>query len=354
MNGIKIQQIEGAEILKNNFENRIIKRDYKAVMPNSPLLKKLIDSGLSLNKNEDRTPDIIQVTFTYGYTTPEIRKLYKDLSEINNKIKHNIQSKKDALETRKKQEGNKSKAPYTDTINNLTKDNKSLREEKKDIKGKIKTNKMDADKVRENLYVNGFKLDYSKYDKNSSEWKIDKTVEYVYWFRTTAKSRVGDALFINKKLLFKIDDWQNMNIKLPDENAKVVENEAYKGLTASAAESYITINPRNNILVVDDLESWSNKLCCKVYIEDGICKTENAPMDIKNIIWDGMALCDDSLYSGSEGQMTLRQHYFKCCAFRTFITKFMKDTFKDDYEIATVPDKYNAPQCQDKHFLNFS
>ena len=342
INGIKIQQIEGAEILKNNLENRKIKKEYKAVMPNSKLLDKLFECGLYLNKNKDKTQDIIQVTFNYGYTDKECRNMQKKINKNKVKISENVDTKKTKLAERKLQSSNKNKAPYTESVNNLCIENKMLREDIKSLSAKIKEDKMNVDKVRDYLYNNGFKIDCYKYDKKLDTWKVDKTINYVYWFRTTSKSRVGDTLFINKKLLTKkFDSWQNMGIELPKEGAKVVENEAYKGLTASSiSEGYIRIEPKN-ILVVNDLESWSNKLCCRVYTKpDGSCAVENKKMDIKNILFDGMALVEDSIFTSDNGMVTLRHHYFKCCGFRSFIKKYMMDYFGDKYETATVKNRY--------------
>ena len=88
--------------------------------------------------------------------------------------------------------------------------------------------KMDVDQIREELYKNGFKLKF----ENKKSKKMD-VIEYVFWYRTPSKSRIGDVVFINKTLLDKIRIWQRMGIKLPEGKAKVVEMMAYESLTSS-------------------------------------------------------------------------------------------------------------------------
>lgn len=336
-------EIEGAEILKHNLELKNISKEYKAVLSQSKLLDQLYNCGLKTNKAKNKTADVIQVTFTYGYSSPDDRKNKIEIEKLKDSIRKNIDNKKRLLSERKLQDNNKAKKPYTEQSNDIDKKNAVLKEEINKLKSSIEK-PINKDTVREELYTNGFNLCDLKYNKSTKKYEKDtnkESVHYVYFFRTTSKSRVGDVLFINEKLLSKIDGWQNMNIELPDSNAKVVENEAYKGLTASSIIGYVNVQSQE-ILVVKDLDSYITKLCSKVYIENGQCTVSKEHMKIKNTLWDGLALVDDELYDDypEAGMMVLRHHYFKACGFRTYIKKFMQDYFKENYDIAYATDKF--------------
>lgn len=343
-NGIKIMILEGSDILKNNLDGWSINKEYKGAFVDSLLLDKLKEIGLKASKNET-TRDIIMVNFKYGYTPKEVEGLQEQIKNNKETIQENVEEKKQLTEQRKQQSNNKEKKPYTDRINNLTKDNKDLREENKKLQEKIKEFETDVEKIRDILYKDGFKLDFYKKDKATKEYKIDETIEYTFFFRSPSKSKVGSVCFVNKNLYEEINEWQTMGIKLPLHNAKKVEMEAYKSLTSSGIENRIHIDPKTEILVVDDLDSFMECMCTKVYTENGECKTKDELMQIKNTLWDGMALLDNGLFKDypNAGMMVLRQHFFKVAGFRTYIQKFMKDYCKEnnlDYNTYTVKDRY--------------
>lgn len=337
-NGIKIMNLQGSNILKNNLEGLLINKEYKGVFADSLLLNKLKTIGLKTSKNET-TRDIITVQFSYGYTpksakdNTEINELKDDIKVINDKIKR--------LSQEKREKGKRAdKKPIQDEIDILkdliSKNEIYIRELEEGAKELC----LNKESIRSLLYKDGFKLDFYKKDKVSGEMKIDETINYKFWFRTPSKSRVGDVMFINEKLYSKIKDWQRMGLKLPQGEAKIVEMAAYESLTSSHIEGTITIDP-NSILVVDDINSFFTTNCAIVKTNDkGECIVKNDLYTVKNVCFDGQMLLDDSLFSSTNSMMLLRQHFFKACGFRTFIKKFMKDNFKDDYETATIIDRY--------------
>ena len=73
--------------------------------------------------------------------------------------------------------------------------------------------------------------------------------------------------------------------------------------------------------------------------------------EVKNTLWDGMGLCDESLFpqnKGMNGFIYCRSHFFKSCLFRGNIQEYFKDYFGDDYETATVVDMFgNEFQAKD-------
>ena len=275
-NGVKILNLQGSDILKNNLENRAIIKQYSAVFANSLVSDKLYKLEM---KGDKTTRDIINVKFDYGYTN-------------------------------------------------------------------LKGEKMDKDMVRIQLYRDGFHLDFYKTVKK--EKVFSKRIEYVFWFRTSAKARVGQCYFINKKFYNKIFKWQTMNIKLPEKNAKLVEYNAYLGLTASSIVTKLKINP-NKILVVNDIDSFKEEMCTVIKTDlKNECIAEDEEVTVKNTLWDGMMLLESKIFEQSKETENasfalLRQHMFKAAAFRTYIQKFYKDYCQQnglDYETYQVEDRY--------------
>lgn len=339
INGIKIMNLEGSDILKNNLEGREIKKEYNGVFTNSLLQDKLTALGLKVNK--ETTRDIVTVKFTYGYT-PLIDNLnddeIKNLQEQNKKIKQDIKVLEKDKKSISKRTDKRAKIDEIKKLKDCLKNNK-VKISTMQIEDKVVVTeaKMNTDKIRNKLYKDGFKLEFK--GKISDKKDI---VEYTLWYRTPSKSRVGDAVFINKKLYNDIKKWQRMGLELPEGEAKVVEMTAYEALTSSNIIDKITIDPYKNILVVDDIVSFFETNCNIVKTNKGECYVSPELYKVSNTLFDGQALLDDSLWLETDNSSfkLLRQHFFKACGFRTYITQFMKDSFKDNYESATVTDRY--------------
>lgn len=65
--------------------------------------------------------------------------------------------------------------------------------------------------------------------------------------------------------------------------------------------------------------------------------------EVKNTLWDGEGICDESLFpqnKGMNGFIYCRSHFFKSCLFRGNIQEYFKDYFGDGYETATVIDMF--------------
>ncbi|AGK97649.1 hypothetical protein [Clostridium pasteurianum] len=298
---------------------------------------------LGLNVKNATTKDIITINFKFGYT-PNFEKSLDRIKELQKDNKEMFEENKN-LENQKKSISKRvEKRPILDSIK---KNKDSIRNNKAEIKSIKEDNKKSAitkNVVRDKLYKDGFKLDFYKKDRKTKEYKLDGTIYYKFWFRTPSKSRVGDVMFINTKLLDNIRVWQRMGLKLPKGKAKIVEMMAYESLTSSHIESKITINP-SNILCVNDIDSFFKTNCAIVNVnENGECYVKHGLNEVKNTLFDGQALLEDELFTGNEGMMLLRQHFFKACGFRTRIRQFMKDWCEangKDYNTYTVPDRYN-------------
>lgn len=404
LNGIKIMIMEGSDILKDNLDNVFITKKYKGVFSDSLLLDKLKEYKIKVNEKEKSTTDIIMLNFSYGYNSKNSDKyinqqnvVSKDLKILNTNLERlyrkidkilndNVKFNKEIEEYKSTIAANKLIMNEINKVE-IKKTNKSLANKINTKEYKIITNynkenmlynnvdivldtidilqseyellstkyvKMDKDKIREELYQNGFYLDYYKKDKEGKYIK-DDTIEYVFWFRTPSKSRCGDCVFINKKLYDKTNKWQTMDIELikdEDNKVKKVEMEAYKSLTASHIERKIFI-PCDNILVVNDLTSFINTKCSEVHYHiadeeinindtEDMCFVRNNVGRVKSTLWDGMMLLDKE-YCCNNQFMLLRNHFFKACAFSSNIKQFFIDYCKDnvlDYNTYQVPDRY--------------
>ncbi|EQB3101488.1 hypothetical protein ACYIU4_002851 [Clostridium botulinum] len=364
---VKIMSMEGSSILKNNLNGEMINKIYNINFNKSLLLNKIIDLGLSVSKM-NTTRDIINIRFSYGYDK-DIKKI-EELEQQINKLK---QEKQESIDGDKLYKDTKGK---TKIINTRREERKELSEEIEEFEKQIEDLKLSKDDVREQLYKDGFFLDYYRIKKDENKrivkeiekdkdgsvildekgnekmkkvYEPDKRIHYVYWFRTSAKARVGEVFFINKEIHNKINNWQQMGIEFAkDEECKLVEMEAYKALTASSLENLIKINPRTEILVLDDFDSFSTHKCKLVKVDDnGDCYVEdNNNYKLKNTLFDGQALADKSLFTGileGKGMALLRQHMFKTCGFNTNIQLFIKNYCvenKIDHDTFTIKDRY--------------
>lgn len=329
---VKVLSIQASDIFKiANGQNIDGKYDpeFNTVLPFSLLSAKLGRLSV-IRKGQTTSKDIIGVNFDFGYTTDRLRKLESIVNRFKNR----------------KKKLNKNK-----TMDATLKGNKQLyikvRKEYFEDLAKAEKTKWNADNLRTMLYNNGFNLPYTHKVKGE---EITDIIHYVFWFRTPAKSRVGDVIFINKDILNTINAWQNMGLTLPLGETKVVEFEAYRSLTASSIERTIEINPKH-ILVLNDLDSYMDikvaSVETKAYKNDtntvNIATVVNKMGKVKNTLFDGQCLLDSSYFEVGDCFYLLRQHMFKSCAFNTEVVSFLKDYCKEnglDYNTAQTQDKY--------------
>ncbi|HID0816101.1 hypothetical protein [Clostridium botulinum] len=333
---IKIINLEGSEILKEQTGKEIAK-EYKSVLPYSLLIAKL--NRLHISFKDNKSKDIIGVNFNYGFDTEKLKKLDKEIRKQRQELKEykkGVTIKKNKIkkskDIEKEEKINEILKNAEDKINEYNTIIEELGEQYKQEK-----KEWNKDSIREKLYKNGFTLTYKNVVKGK---EVEEKITYKFWFRTPAKSRVGDSLFINEKYYDDIVKWQDMGLSLPQGETKVVEFQAYRSLTASNIEDAIKINPKH-ILVVNDLDSYMDTNIISVEVnENGECVAESRQDKVKNTLWDGMCLLDSSYFKEGHNFYLLRQHMFKSCAFNTNIVQFLKDKYKEKYETATVEDRY--------------
>ena len=183
---------------------------------------------------------------------------------------------------------------------------------KKDENGKriTKSDKpKDRRALREFLYENGFNVN---------------GVHYVRYKRSAGSSRSGKCLFIDERLLSQMSEWGECGLKA--EPGALASWESYKALSLSAINFTIDI-PLDGILFVPDYKTTFEEKVVSVKLGDN--NTLEATPEIakiENNIWDGESLLDESLFTDDKKHMLLlRNKFFKSCAFRTKLQKWIKD-----------------------------
>ena len=163
--------------------------------------------------------------------------------------------------------------------------------------------------LREHFYKNGFNLN---------------GVHYVRYKRSSGSSRQGKCLFINEKLLNHMSKWGECGLKPTGDLASW---EAYKSLSLSSLKGTIDI-PLNGILFIQDCKSEFTEEVVSVEVKDGALVATTKETLIKNDIWDGESLLDESLFVENYAEkhmLLLRNKFFKSCAFKTKLQKWFKD-----------------------------
>lgn len=297
--------------------------------------------------------------------------------------------------------GSRSYDEEIEHLNNTT----SLSKEKVDeLINKVESKKdsyikMSKEEIREHFYKYGVDVEYITKDKEGNI-KKRQTVYYKMLYRSSAKAKIGQVMFINEKLYNKAYDWLTMGIgnKMDKNNAKIVEMSAYAPLTTSTIIGKIQI-PIEDVLILEDKDSFFNTItkvvkaepCYKIvkeldkektelnkqkaikngiFLEDGTpkyrrsykkvqkitkkCIVVDEKYDVKNTLWDGLALIESSFVPEKindgefneekiNGMILLRNHFFKTCAFKSNIQLFFKDWCEKngfDYETYEILDMF--------------
>ena len=185
---------------------------------------------------------------------------------------------------------------------------KEYKRSKKDIPSAVK-----CEEIREHLYVNGFDID---------------GIHYVRYKRSAGSSRAGKCLFIAEPLYQDMMNWSACGLSA-DNVSDQASWQAYIALTLSSIESTIKL-PKKAILIIPDKVSKfkTNAVCVKEDAEQGLVAIEEKT-EIKNVIWDGEALLDVSVFEENDyadkGMMLLRNRFFKTCAFNTNLQEWFAD-----------------------------
>jgi len=310
--GIKIKNFQAGALYQCNIGVRENYDYTRAMFTNNLLLYYLMDNGLKVNNGWTR--DIICIEFDYGSRSyeEEIKHLDKCIKTAT--AENNLE-KVECLKSFKKQA-----------------------ELKKDL-----FNKKSADEIREIFYKDGIEIRHDIQRKNGKITK-QEFVHYNMLYRSTGKAKDGSCMFICDRLYKKALKFIRMGIKLPKNNAPIVEIGAYSSLIASSIVDTININPKN-ILILKDVDSYfkTNVVSIETNKNKHCIAVQKKDYELKNTMFDGQGLIDESIFpKWGNGYVLLRHHMFKVACFKTKIQKFFKDYYKNNYDNAIITDMFGC------------
>ena len=331
--GWKIRNYKAATVLAKNLGIRD-RYDYNMAMLHHSLFSDYLhDHGMITNAKDDATRDIICLDFGFG------------LRSFEEEIKHLNAMRQSAQKKIKDPEALKERLLMIDSLEERVC-------EKKDL-----FKKWSRDEIRKEFYVNGTYISYYNTDKESGE-VVEERIYYKMLYRNPSKAKQGSVMFIREALYDMAYDWMTIGLGklLPEHGAKIVEISAYAPLSASAIEGTVQI-PIDDVLILEDQDSFFRTVADIVRVKQDqeivrnkgkpskpYCVVEREVTDVKNTLWDGMALIESSVMPDwCNGMALLRNHFFKACAFRTFIQDFFRDYCNEhgiDYETYSITDMY--------------
>lgn len=293
---VYIPSVEASDVYSHMYRDMKIKLKHIGMIPSSLELNKLIEIGLNTRHLKTGSKiisnDVINIKFRQKALNAK-----GTLENLNRKLEglkeNNSSSEKNK---NKKIEYEQKLIDYIEIIQK----NKDL-----DI-----WNEINNDDLRILLYTQGFIIDGQK---------------YVAYKRSSAKSRVGQCLFIKKQFYEDMISWSRMY--LPMNNAKINFPSllAYESLVGSSLEDVIHIDPKN-ILIVNDIESRFMQDCNVIRTgENGFLESFQEETMIKNSLFDGESLLDSSYFTDNKSMKLLRNHNFKSAAFNCEIQNYLRD-----------------------------
>lgn len=208
------------------------------------------------------------------------------------------------------------------------------------------------DEIRDLFYNEGVAVTYEDKGRDGSLKK--QTIRYRMLYRTSAKAKSGQVIFISEALYHKAYDWLTMGLgdRMTCDNAKIVELSAYAPLTTSTIVGTVSI-PVEDVLILQDQDScfrtFANVVRAEAFIDERgaerkKCVVTQEETQVKNTLWDGMGIIESSLLpEWVAGMALLRNHMFKMCGMRGHIQTFFRDWCEKngrDYDTCQVPDMF--------------
>lgn len=323
--GLKIKNIEASTLYEYNIGVRDHYEYKDAMFVNSLFKDFLDDNGLKSHKDES-TRDLICLEFNYGSRTYS-----KEMDHLHN------------VATNARKEYRMAKCSGDKYILEKTYNKRKKVSELTEIayNNKGKYDYLTKEELRTLFYNNGVDVEYLTHDKQGNIKKRE-VIHYKMLFRSTGKAKKGSCMFIRDKLYKKAINFLYMGIKLPKNNAPIVEISAYAPLISSGIVGKVKINPKN-ILILKDVDKFfeTNIISVEIDSEKHCIAKHIDNYKLKNTLFDGQALIDSSIFPDwGHGYVLLRHHFCKMAAFNTNIQKFFRDYFGDKYYTATVKDMF--------------
>lgn len=308
--GLKIKNIQASSIYECNLGVRDNLDTKDAMLTNSLFLDFLMENGIRIWK-DGSTRDVVCLEFGYGSRSyeDEIKHLEKLLKECDPNDEQRMKRITDLMIEARKNES--------------------------------KYDKKSKSELRTLFYVNGVPITYKTHNKDGTVIK-EETIHYRMLYRTPGKAKKGTVYFICDRLYKKAREFLYMGIKLPKQNAPIVEIGAYSSLITSTIVGRVKIEPEN-ILILKDFDSFfeTNVVSIETNEKRECIAVRRDNYQVKNTMFDGQALIDSSIFPPwADGYILLRQHMFKAAAFCTHIQKYFRDHYGDGYEDAVIKDMW--------------
>ena len=172
---------------------------------------------------------------------------------------------------------------------------------------------------------------------------LGEYVRYVPYKRSGNAAKKGKHIFIREDFFDEMMEWTWLGYspkKLKNLHLPYVELKAYEALVNSNIKGVVNIHP-DEILLLDDKKNEFRTWATMVDEYEGKFSLERAHMLIKNNVFDGECLVDNSVFEKAKidaGMMLLRNFFFKSCGFRTDIQGYYRECFGDEYKTATLKD----------------
>lgn len=282
-----------------------------ALIPTSLFLDFLLENGLNVWKG-DSTRDLVAISFGYGSRSYDqeighLNKLLKEAESDERRVK--IQQLID--------EANKNKDKY------------------------IKISKQE---LRKKFYTEGVDITYKTHNKAGQVIKTE-TLHYKMLYRTPGRAKKGDCVFISDRLYDKAHEFLYMGLRLPYDNAPIVEIGAYASLVTSSIVGRIKIEPENIVILKDVVVPFTRNVISIEVNDRNECEAIHRDnYTLKNEEFDGQALISSEIFPDwADGYVLLRQHMTKCAAFCTHIQKYFVDYCAErgiDYETFEIEDMW--------------
>jgi hypothetical protein len=207
----------------------------------------------------------------------------------------------------------KNNKQYTTKIINVTFDKHYTKWDEKNNKNIVIAHRR---KIRKLLYKNGFVMD---------------GVHYIFYKRGAGKAKNGYAFFIDEKMKDKLIERSRLGIEFTeDEEVDLTSLLAYESLITSGIDFTINLDPKTEILLIDDIYGKEFETIASVTRENNkIITTKNEKIKLRNCLTDGQGFMDESEFEkygkSNKGFMLLRSDMFKDCAFNTKLQKWFKE-----------------------------
>jgi hypothetical protein len=381
-NNVKIKIIEAKDAL-----NERVPKKYKGSLDWGQEVDYILNTEevkdiIRIENDEYFSDDFITITFNYSekkevsnFTAEEwklIEQLNTDLKENPKEYKEIMDKIKAIKETRKDKTIEEEKGNYIKQIEEINLEIEGLLEDIERIKDNYRINREDRIKAsKKNLSKNDYELirqikskikDKKEYIKELREKKSEVTDQYtiktdelrfklykegfdigdkhfVRYKRSSGSARVGKVLFIYQKYYQHMINWSFAGIDIKDKEIDIAGIEAYISLPLSSAINKFKLKPEN-ILLIDDIyskftdtvyatELINQKKDNKGNVISGDLFTNKKEKEIKNNIFDGQALLDESIFLElgyeDKADLQLRNRFYKGTGVRCKLQEFFKN-----------------------------